>query len=100
MEENQEHTNGERLLNANRFVFKFQVLESLPWDKVDIRVISLEICRGKLNDALKDRHEDNYPGIITLLESKGFKEVHSVAHTDEAISYEVIFAKSDLKLNY
>ena len=75
-------------------------MKSIPWDKVDIRVISLEICTTKLNENLEDNHFNPYPEIIALLESKGYKEVHTIPHTPEKISYESIFARKDLELNY
>ena len=82
------------------YILSFQVLRSIPWDKVDIRVISLEICRKKLNENLTEIHFDPYPELIALLESKGYKEVHSVPHTPEEISYESIFVRNDLELNF
>lgn len=75
-------------------------MKSIPWDKVDIRVITLEICRKKLNKDLTENHIDLYPEIIEFLESKGYKEVKLIYHGDDLVSQESVFARTDLKLNY
>jgi hypothetical protein len=51
-----------------------QILKSLPWDKVDIRVMTLEICRKKLNEKLTDKHVDQYQEIVDYLDSVGYRE--------------------------
>ena len=74
-----------------------QVLQSIPWDKVDISVITLEIVRGKLNENAVGDHVDSYDDIITLLTSKGYKEIKSIPHTPEEISFESIFIHENFK---
>ena len=76
-----------------------QILKSLPWDKVDIRVITVEITRTKLNEALTDNHVDLYPEIVEFLDSKGFKEVKTLYHTPEKISHDSVFVRKDLEFN-
>ena len=69
----------------------------MPWDKVDIRVLTIEVTRAKLNDVLTDNHVDLYPELVTFLDSKGFKEVHTVYHTNELISQDSVFVRKDLE---
>jgi hypothetical protein len=79
--------------------FNFQILKSIPWDKVDIRVMTLEITRAKLNENLSGEHIDIYPDIIDYLDSLGYKEVKTLWHTPEKISHDSVFVRKDLELN-
>ena len=88
-----------QLYLANVRYFFLQILKSLPWDKVDIRVLTLEITRGLLNENLSAVHIDPYPDIIEFMESKGYTEVKTIYHTPEKISQDSVFVRNDLQLN-
>ena len=64
---------------------------------MDIRVLTIEVTRTKLNDVLTDNHVDVYPELVEYLDSKGFKEVKKLYHTPEQISHDSIFVRKDLE---
>jgi hypothetical protein len=63
---------------------------------VDIRVISLEICRKKLNPKLTEKFIDPYDEIVDFLDSKGFRIHKNLKHTKEELALEVIFVRKDI----
>jgi hypothetical protein len=75
------------------------VLRTLPWDKVDIKVISLEIIRKKLDERAEGEHVDPFPTIVDYLTSKDYTLIRADSHTPEKMSYEAYFAKNDFAPN-
>ena len=74
----------------------FQVLKTIPWDKVDIKIISLEVTVGKLDETAEGKHENYYPQIQEFLKSKNYSEVRADWHTPDQITIETYFVKNDL----
>ena len=71
----------------------------MPWDKVDIKVIGVEVVRKPLNDEVEGEHyPDPYDDIVDLLQSKGYKVYLEYPHTSEKIAYEVFFIQKSLLL--
>jgi hypothetical protein len=78
------------------------VLRTLPWDKVDIKVISLEIIRKKLDERAEGEHVDPFPTIMAIVEyltSKYYTLIRADPHTPEKMFYEAYFAKIDFAPN-
>ena len=74
----------------------FQVLKTIPWDKVDIKIISLEVTVGKLDESAEGKHENYYPQIQEFLKSKDYSEVRADWHTPDHITVETYFVKNEL----
>lgn len=72
------------------------VLKTLPWDKVDIQVIGLEIITEKHDEEAKGTHVNAFPAIVEFLTSKGYELIRSDWHTVEKKSMEAYFAKKVL----
>ena len=83
------------IIEMHLYIFIKKVLESVPWNWVNIHVISVEIVRGKLNEHADGIHIDQYEDIVTLLESNGYRNILTMPHTAELLSFEVFFAKND-----
>ena len=73
------------------------MLKSIPWDTVDIRVISLEISRKKLNPNLTEDFTDDYDEIVEFLAANSFRIYNSLPHTKEELVFEVIFVRTDFE---
>ncbi len=72
---------------------ELSVLKSVPWEKVDVRVISLEICVKKLNDDANGDFESDYDETVDFLDSVGFEVYKRMWHTNEKRAVEVIFVQ-------
>ena len=73
-------------------IYLAQVLESLPWNRVDIKVISLEVTRGKLDPSVElEHHYDPHDDIVTFLTGQGYQLLIEIPHTAEKISFELFF---------
>ena len=72
------------------------VLETLPWDKVDISVIGLEVILEKHDEKASGEHINSFPATRELLVSKGYDLVRTDWHTDEKKSIEAYFVQKDL----
>ena len=72
------------------------VLKTIPWDKVDIKVISLEIITAKLDDNAEGEHHNPYPTIFNLLTSHDYTLVRADWHTPDRKSIEAYFVKNDV----
>ena len=77
------------------YIFIKKVLESVPWNLVNIHMISVEIVRRKLNEYADGMHIDQYEDIVTLLELNGYRNILTMPHTDELLSFEVFFIRDD-----
>ena len=53
------------------------VLKTIPWDKVDIKVISLEIIVEKNDERAEGEHVNSFPAILDLLTSHGYTLVRA-----------------------
>ena len=69
------------------------MLQSIPFGKVNIQLISVEIKRAKQNQEVDGEHVDPYNDIVQLLLANGYKVLKSFQHTREALSLEVFFHK-------
>ena len=47
--------------------FLLQVLKSLPWKKVDKKIISVEVARGKLDESLDYEPDDQRDNVVTTV---------------------------------
>ena len=72
------------------------ILQSLPWDKVDIKIIGIEIIVEKHDETAAGEHHNAFPGIKELLESKGYEMVRGDWHLEDKKSMEAYFAKKDI----
>ena len=76
--------------------FLLQVLKSLPWEKVDINIISLEVTRGKLDESLDFEHVDQRDEIVNFLSQKEYELIYEQPHTSELITYELYFVHKSI----
>ena len=74
----------------------FQVLKSIPWNKVDIRIISIEVTIGKLDETAQGEHLNYWPQIQEFMKSINYTLVRADWHTPERISLEAYFVKNEL----
>ena len=72
---------------------ELEVLKTIPFDKLNIQLMSLEIIRKKLNHNVPGDHVDPYDEIVNFLDTKGYKIYKSIPHTREHLSFEVFFEK-------
>ena len=72
------------------------VLKTIPWDKVDIKVISLEIITEKHDEKAEGEHENSFPAILDLMTFHGYTLVRSDWHTQDKKSIEAYFVQHDL----
>ena len=77
---------------------ELEVLKTIPFDKVNIQLMSLEIIRKKLNHDVPGDHVDPYDDIVNFLDTKGYKIYKSIPHTKEHLSFEVFFEKVNCEL--
>lgn len=75
---------------------EYGVLKSIPWDKVDIKIISLEITVSKLDETAEGIHVNHYSDIKKLLTEQNYTEVRADWHTPEKITIEAYYVKNDL----
>ena len=80
-------------------LFHFQALKSLPWDKVDIKVFSLEIQTSKLRDEADGDHKNNFDEIDALLTSVGYTLVRADWHGSDHKSLEAYYVKNEMAQN-
>ena len=73
-----------------------QVLHTIPWDKVDIKVIGLEIIVRKHDESAEGEHRNSFPSIHELLTSQNYIFVRGDWHTPEKKSLEAYFVQKDL----
>ena len=76
---------------------ELDVLKTIPFDELNIQLMSLEIIRKKLNLNVPGDHIDQYDDIVNFLEEKGYKVLKSIPHTQEHLSFEVFFEKVKCK---
>ena len=81
---------------CNYFITIFQVLKSIPWNKVDIRIISIEVTIGKLDETAQGEHLNYWPQIQEFMKSINYTLVRADWHTPERISLEAYFVKNEL----
>ena len=72
------------------------VLKTIPWDKVDISIIGLEIIIEKHDEDASGTHVNSFPAIHDLLQSKGYVLIRTDWHTMEKKSLEAYFVKREL----
>ena len=60
------------IIEMHLYIFIKKVLESVPWNLVNIHMISVEIVRRKLNEYADGMHIDQYEDIVTPPESDSF----------------------------
>ena len=72
---------------------ELDVLKTIPFDELNIQLMSLEIIRKKLNLNVPGDHVDQYDDIVKFLEEKGYKVMKNIPHTREHLSFEVFFEK-------
>ena len=72
------------------------VLKTIPWDKVDISIIGLEIIIEKNDENASGNHMNYFPAIHDLLISKGYDLVRTDWHTVEKKSLEAYFVKKEI----
>ena len=70
---------------------ELEILKTIPFDKLNIQLISVEIIRKKLNDNVSGNQADHFDDIVTFLEQNGYKLLRSMPHTLERLSFEVFF---------
>jgi len=75
---------------------ELEVLKSLPWEKVDINIISLEVTRGKLDESLDFEHVDQRDEIVNFLSQKEYELIYEQPHTSELITYELYFVHKSI----
>ena len=75
------------------------MLKSLPWEKVDIKLISLEVTRGKLDESLDFDHVDRRDEIVNYLSQKEYELIYEQPHTSELITYELYFAHKSIPVS-
>ena len=72
---------------------ELDVLKTIPFDELNIQLMSLEIIRKKLNLNVPGDHIDQYDDIVKFLDEKGYKVLKNIPHTREHLSFEVFFEK-------
>jgi len=75
---------------------EYDVLKSIPWNKVDIRIISIEVTIGKLDETAQGEHLNYWPQIQEFMKSINYTLVRADWHTPERISLEAYFVKNEL----
>jgi hypothetical protein len=75
---------------------ELQVLQTLPWDKVDIKIIGLEILVAKSDDSAPGEHHNQFDEIKDLLTKQGYDLIRRDWHTPEKKALEAYFVKKDL----
>ena len=78
--------------------FLLQVLKSLPWKKVDIKIISVEVARGKLDESLDYEPVDQRDNIVNYLRQKEYDLIYEQPHTSQLISYDLYFVHKSIPL--
>ena len=73
---------------------ELDVLKTIPFDKLNIQLISIEIIRKKLNDNVDGNQVDSFNDIVAILEQNGYKLMKSIPHTRDYLSFEVFFEKN------
>ena len=88
---------------STKTAFPPQVLTSIPWDKVDIKVLTIEIVRVKQNLEQVGSFEDPWPKIKKLMESNGY-HIHKLlrfygeySEDGEMPAFDAIFVKNDFE---
>ena len=72
------------------------VLRSIPWDKVDIKIIGLEIIVEKLDESAAGQHVNPFPAIYQILHDQNYVLVRTDWHTPEKKSVEAYFVQKNL----
>lgn len=72
------------------------VLRSIPWKKVDIKIIGLEIITEKHDESAAGQHVNAFPAIYQMLTDQEYVLVRTDWHTREKKSLEAYFVQKDL----
>ena len=72
---------------------ELEVLKTIPFNTIKIKLISVEIIRKKLNNDTLGEQVDNFEEIVSLLNMNGYKIMTIIPHTHENLSFEVFFEK-------
>ena len=78
---------------VDMLLYYFQVLRSIPFGKVDIKLISVEIKREKFDDKVGGTHFDPYNDIVQFLHTNGYTLLRLIQHTNENKTCEAFFHK-------
>ena len=74
---------------------ELEVLKTIPFDKIKIQLISVEIARKKLNENAAGEHYDPYDDIVSLMKHNGYSRTISIPHTSELLVFEVFFERNN-----
>ena len=74
-------------------------MKSLPWEKVDIKVISLAVERGKLDERLENAQVDHRDDLVDYLDTHGYELIYEQPPTRKLITYRLYFVQKSMQLS-
>ena len=73
-------------------------MKSLPWEKIDIKVISLAVEQGKL-ERLDNVQIDQRDDLVDYLDTQGYELIYEQPHNRKLITYQLYFVQKSMLLS-